>query len=623
MKRLNLSFLILCLMISACSAAPLVMPTATLNPTPTQWVPPMLTPTPPSTPNPTATALTPSPSVPVTISPELDLGKLAYIQGGDIWVKSLPTGQPQRLTTDGHHHEPRWSSSGQWLAFRTGESQVWVMRADGSAHHPLNESKSIKDFAWAPNIDRLAYTTDDRALLAVNADESDRQAFVMPDSRQPITGVQSLAWSPDGQWLALARGEILKQGAPPDRYDSVWRVRADSSEAIELLNGGRPSDREFIVAGWSSDSSTILLWINPGYSGSALADGVPLYALSVKGNSPIPLAANLDAGSAPRAKIVLAHSDFVAPAPANFDATHIALTVGDYRATWVNKRVGIVDVRTSTIRLLTSKDQAAFSPDWSPDGTHLAYVAMPDKGDLGGGEDARLGMMDRRIYTVNTQGDPQPKQLTNDPAYRDERPLWSTDGSFILFARMNRENQASVWLVPAEGGEPRQIVDELTPAPEWFGYYGYIDWNDLFDWWRGSAGLASSPASPSAVWTADFTPTVSIAAMGNATREEIVRTLFEQWLRHYETNRADDTYRLNDYEIHGIDLSIKWELLVNQGRLDFVASVSYSVKPSVFVYSHWNAGSAQTGDNGWVNTGILVGVSTQDGSYHLHILGSG
>ena len=111
--------------------------------------------------------------------------------------------------------------------------------------------------------------------------------------------------------------------------------------------------------------------------------------------------------------------------------------------------------------------------------------------------------------------------------------------------------------------------------------------------------------------------------MGPATHEEIVRTLFDQWLRHYQTRFADDTYRLDDYAIQKIDLSKKWELQVNYGWLDFVAAVTYSVKPSVFVYSHWNAGSAQTGENGWVNTGILIGVFAKDGAYQLQILGSG
>ena len=29
------------------------------------------------------------------------LGRLAYVQDGDIWVKSLPDGEPERLTEDG------------------------------------------------------------------------------------------------------------------------------------------------------------------------------------------------------------------------------------------------------------------------------------------------------------------------------------------------------------------------------------------------------------------------------------------------------------------------------------------------------------------------------------------
>jgi hypothetical protein len=35
------------------------------------------------------------------------------------------------------------------------------------------------------------------------------------------------------------------------------------------------------------------------------------------------------------------------------------------------------------------------------------------------------------------------------------------------------------------------VVDELTPLPgpaaSWFGYYGHVDWDQLFDWWPGPA----------------------------------------------------------------------------------------------------------------------------------------
>jgi hypothetical protein len=51
-----------------------------------------------------------------------------------------------------------------------------------------------------------------------------------------------------------------------------------------------------------------------------------------------------------------------------------------------------------------------------------------------------------------------------------------------------------------EGGEPRQVVEELTPAPEWFGTYGHIDWAQHFDWWRGDGSATiieqSSPPPP-------------------------------------------------------------------------------------------------------------------------------
>jgi len=39
----------------------------------------------------------------------------------------------------------------------------------------------------------------------------------------------------------------------------------------------------------------------------------------------------------------------------------------------------------------------------------------------------------------------------------------------------------------ADGSELNQVVDELTPAPAWFGYYGHIKWSDYFDWWIGGA----------------------------------------------------------------------------------------------------------------------------------------
>jgi Tol biopolymer transport system component len=415
-----------------------------------------------------------------TVTSGVGLGKVAYVQGGDIWVKALPDGEPLRLTNDGINSEPRWSQSGQWLASRKGDDQVWVMGADGGSAYGLSDGASVTAFAWAPTNDRLAFAVGG-ALAVVNADGSNRQELVAGGGG-PGTGVQDLAWSPDGEWLAYDRLDVLKEGEdgqPPERHAGLWRIRPDGSGASELVDAGTPSDYGLIVAGWSPDGSRLLYWIDPMFSASLLADGAPLYSVPAEGGATEQLAG-----------AVLLHPDFLVPGPADTD--RLAVVVGGYRGAWTNKVLHVITVSTGQDVALTSTDLAASSPAWSPDGQRIAYVAMPDAGDLVGGEPARQGLMQRRIFVVNTQGVPQPRQLMADPAYRDEYPLWSADGASILFARLDVEDRASLWLVPAEGGEPRQIVDALTPAPQpaplWLGYYGHVDWDKLLDWWRGPAG---------------------------------------------------------------------------------------------------------------------------------------
>lgn len=424
-----------------------------------------------------------------TPTPTPSLGKLAYVQSGDIWVKTLLDGKPQRLTADGYNWEPRWSPSGQWLAFRRGEDQVWVMRADGSDARSLNEGvATVSAFAWSPAEDRLACTTGVGALVVVNADgSSSRELVTQQGSGEPYTGVVRMAWSPNGEWLAYEQAGVFAE-----RYAGLWRVRADGSGATEFLNAGTPATYEPLLADWSPDGSRILFWEVPQFSRSFLADGAPLLMLPAEGGQPVELADS-----------VLAYPDFVVPGPPSTD--QIAVIAGGYRGAWTHKILHVVSTSTGEGMALTLSDLAASSPAWSPNGRHITYVAMPDRGDLGGGEDARLGMMQRRIWVVDADGS-DAYQLTDDPAYRDEYPLWSANGSHIIFGRFDAEDRASLWLIPVAGGEPQQVVDELTPLPGpasgWFGYYGHVEWDILFEWWRG---LGAQPAQreagePALVW---------------------------------------------------------------------------------------------------------------------------
>ena len=126
------------------------------------------------------------------------------------------------------------------------------------------------------------------------------------------------------------------------------------------------------------------------------------------------------------------------------------------------------------------------------DGTVETKVVTRDmKVAPGGGEPAHVFLHQRKIWLVDASGTAQPRQLTNDSRYRDEEPLWSPDGGHILFGRMDYEGQTSLWLMESSGSGPvevcrLQISDALGNENSWFGFYGYTDWRDAFDWRRHS-----------------------------------------------------------------------------------------------------------------------------------------
>ncbi|MFN8454819.1 MAG: hypothetical protein U0401_09155 [Anaerolineae bacterium] len=441
----------------------------------------------------------------LTIPAPSNLGQLAYLQAGDIWVKELPNGQPRQLTRGGDNRRPRWSSSGKWLAYWQGEKEgsLWLVAAEGSPLYRLDNTRQDDAFAWAPTSDRLAYLAGGSLRLAdLNQATPITTTLVAAQLARGYAGYH-LAWRPDESVIAYEW--FTPQFGIPLTYQGLWQVDLADSQRLELYQSGAPEKGTADLAGWTADGSFLLFW-----QGDYLAnfpDGAPLYALPMAGGSPRLLAEEM-----------LEYGDFVVPAPflANTAKLEPALAFieGGYRAAWMNKRLVVNgEARTNSTVAVTS-------PSWSPDETRLAYSAMPDRGDLVGGEEARLGLLDRRLWLVSTDNGSQPRQLTAGSAYRDEYPLWSANGDTLLFARFDRQDRASLWLMEVAGSEPQQVVANLPLlelASDWFGYFGHVEWNLVFDWWRGPApplpliadGHRATPGTtaPSPMPTA--TPTVS------------------------------------------------------------------------------------------------------------------
>jgi len=394
------------------------------------------------------------------------LGRLAYIQDGDLWIKDLPDGPVRRLTWDGQAGTPRWSPSGRWIAFRRGGESVWVMRADGEEAYPLNGGAPVGAFAWAPKSDQLAYVTADGTLQVLDFYEMRPLRRVLV--RVPGDQIPRLAWSPYGTRIAYERRGKAPDGSP---IGELWLVPAEGGMPVKVYP--RPSEGfgAPILHGWTGDGRYLLVQGEMG-SPLLLAEGAPLFALSVDGHLSMIVADS-----------VLIYADFVAPQPGI--TSQIAVVTGGGRETWWNKRLRLIQLDSLVQSFVSGLNQAAASPAWSPDGRFIAYVAMPAvEGMPAGGEQLRQMLMQRRLWVMEVETGKR-RRLTDDPAYRDERPLWSADGRYLLFVRMDAQNRVSLWQIPVEGGAPSMVVDALTPAPDWFGSYGHANWDELFDWWRG------------------------------------------------------------------------------------------------------------------------------------------
>lgn len=447
---------------------------------------------------PQTTAAQPSPPPP-------DL--LAYIHEGNLWTRALPDGPARQITTDGNNRGPRWAPSGAWLAYRK-DTQLWVVQADGKEAQPVTNAVATH-YAWSPTEDALAYATETGSLWVSTAPNWRAQELVIGGG-SIMSGaiVDTFAWSPNGTTIAYSLGGIrANEGGEPQLYAGLWRIEADGTNATEVYQVSNPQGsgrggQTVRVAGWSYDSQLILFW-QPDSSASLAMDGVPLLGVGKNSGSPRTLVPSM-----------LSHADFAAVSP----VVHlVAVTTGSGRETVTDKRIAIVDLPSVELRYLTDDQVAALMPAWSEQGSQIAYVAAPQNGTV----------EERHIWLMASDGSDK-QQLTRDPTYRDERPVWLNDSTQLLFARIDPQQQASLWLMRTNGSEQTRLADVTAPLEG--DIYGHLPWEDVFAVWQPRAATPALPiemptSAPQATsareLAATATPLPAVATTGVVMRTHI------------------------------------------------------------------------------------------------------
>lgn len=290
------------------------------------------------------------------------------------------------------------------------------------------------------------------ALLVASTSANAQTALTIENVRS-YGFPQHLTTAPTGARVAWA---INEQGRR-----NIYVAEGPDYAARKLTAYGRDDGQELTSVTLSADGQWVV-FVRGGEHGSNWDDLVPVNPSSLPMPAKLQLLAVPFAGGEPR--VLAEGGDYPAISP---DSRTVAFEKD--RQIWTAPLDGSAPAK----RLLAARGENT-DPQWSPDGSRLAFVSSR-------GDHSFVGIF---------SNDSTPVLWISPALARDGSPRWSPDGARIVFVRR-----------PASGGAPTPLLERRPSA--WALWVADAGTGSARELWKAPATLPGSSGGSNLQWAAD------------------------------------------------------------------------------------------------------------------------